>query len=433
MMLQSAEHSARERRAVIVVCDGLRRDLIDPYATPSLTRFARCAMVFSNARGIFPSLTRVSAASIATGCYPRHHGLLGNTMALNDGSGLACYSAGEPTFRDRLRSVTGRTLWRPTLAEHVKNRGGAVALSNVSPGGAYFLDPDCHGHVYHRAGSYAPGGARLSGSEVLEIEGGPVGDAAMTKRFCEDVLVTRGPALGVLWLSEPDWTGHLSPLGSPEYKAALRAADQCVQQVLDVIDRLDPEGERILRSVCSDYGAMTVSETIDVAQALAAAGLKESRASSDVVVAPNGTAALIFISREARSRMGAVAEFLRQQPWVGRVFAGDELRQVQLPSDGDLVVAITLRADSEPNRFGVPGHSAMAWDPDEPTDYTGHGMHGGLGHGEQQPFLFVGGGHFGQGSRARVVSLVDIAPTVLRHLGAPVEGMDGQPLQQLVA
>jgi hypothetical protein len=92
-------------------------------------------------------------------------------------------------------------------------------------------------------------------------------------------------------------------------------------------------------------------------------------------------------------------------------------------------VAVTLRADDRPNEFGVRGFSDIVLDPEATLDYTGCGQHGGLGANEQRPFLFVRGGGFtpGSGSDHRV-SPIDIAPTVLRHLGLPWTGMDGRPL-----
>src|SRR5947199_1656607 len=89
----------------------------------------------------------------------------------------------DPGFRDRLRRATGRTLRVPTLAERLQ-RDGALIMSNVSPGAAYFHDPDGFGSVYHRAGSYGPGGHALASGEQLDIALGAAGDATMTERFC---------------------------------------------------------------------------------------------------------------------------------------------------------------------------------------------------------------------------------------------------------
>ena len=145
-------------RAVIVICDSLRRDLITPADAPFLCELGQRSAQFVNHAGVFPSTTRTSAASIATGCLPARHGLLGNTMALDEGDGLVCLSVGKPDFRDRLHRATGRTLHMPTMAERLARAGeSAIAFSNVSPGAAYFLDPDGHGWVYNAAGSFGPG------------------------------------------------------------------------------------------------------------------------------------------------------------------------------------------------------------------------------------------------------------------------------------
>jgi hypothetical protein len=197
------------RRAVIIVCDSLRRDLITPADAPTLAGLAEAACNFTAARSVFPSTTRVSSASIATGCLPGRHGLFGNTMALDEGGGLVCLSVGDPEFRERLRRATGRTLRVPTLAERLQ-REGALIMSNVSPGAAYFHDPDGFGFVYHRAGSCGPGRRPLAGSEHLDIALGANGDATMTERFCDALLGSPAPAIAVLWLSEPDNTGHAS-------------------------------------------------------------------------------------------------------------------------------------------------------------------------------------------------------------------------------
>src|ERR1700675_3993910 len=98
-----AARSREGPRAVIVISDSLRADLIDPGVTPLRVELSAGAARFAANRSVFPSTTRASAASIATGCRPARHGLVGNTMALDEGEGLVCHSAGAPDFRDRLR------------------------------------------------------------------------------------------------------------------------------------------------------------------------------------------------------------------------------------------------------------------------------------------------------------------------------------------
>ena len=235
------------KRAVIVICDSLRTDLITPSDAPFLTELGQRSARFASHAGVFPSTTRTSAASIATGCLPARHGLLGNTMALDEGDGLVCLSVGRPDFRDRLHRATGRTLRAPTLAERLDGAGEtAIAFSNVSPGAAYFLDPDGYGWVYNAAGSYGPGRRPLPAEDGLAIAKGEAGDTVATERFCEEVLRRRAPALALLWLSEPDYTGHHTPLGSPAHRRAIASADANVRRVAETVAALDPTAERIL-------------------------------------------------------------------------------------------------------------------------------------------------------------------------------------------
>jgi len=420
------------KRAVIVICDSLRADLITPRDAPFLSEFGRRGARFANHRSVFPSTTRTSAASIATGCLPAQHGLLGNTMAIDEGDGLVCLSVGKPDFRDRLHRATGRTLHRPTLAERVSrvSRVGetAIAISNVSPGAAYFLDPDGFGWVYNPAGSFGPGRRPRPAEEGLAVSKGDAGDTVAAERFCEEVLRERAPAVALLWLSEPDYTGHHTPLGSPAHRQAIASADANVRRVAETISTLDPTGENILFVVGSDHGMETVDETIDLDGRLIEAGLKSAPASSEVVVAPNGTSALLYFADPAGTLVGQVSRFLETEEWVGRTFVGPELAAAGLPTGSPMQIAVTLKPDERTNPHGVPGHSHVVRDALEPKDATGFGQHGGLGKNEQSPFLFISGGGFAPGTRHGRSSLIDITPTALRHLGLSATGMDGQPL-----
>jgi arylsulfatase A-like enzyme len=372
-------------------------------------------------------MTRVTSASIATGCHPGTHGLVGNSVVLDEGDGLVNLSVGAPDFVERMRRATGATLRRKTLAERLADRGGCVVYSNVSPGAAYFQDPDGFGYVFHRAGSFGPGRRPVAADRQLDIDVGAVGDEAMTARFCAEVVPPEGPALGVLWLSEPDWSAHASALGSAEHVAGLRAADRCVARVLAALEESESR-EEILLVVCSDHGMSTIREEIDLTECLVRAGLKEHVSSTDVVVAPNGTAALIYVAGGERSTVRKIAQFLEQQPWIGRTWTGPAMKELGLEPEGALSIALTSEERDDVNEFGVRGSSVLFRDPFDSKSYLGRGMHGGLSEGEQSPFLFLRGRGFGHGRRRTRASPIDIAPTLLAHFGLPADGCDGTPL-----
>ena len=108
--------------------------------------------------------------------------------------------------------------------------------------------------------------------------------------------------------------------------------------------------------------------------------------------------------------------------------AGGELAEVGLPTDTALQVAVAMAADDRVNPHGVAGSAAIVADPGDPESKIGFGQHGGLGGHEQRPFLIAEGGGFARRVEPGPTCLVDIAPTVLRHLRMDHDDMDGRPL-----
>ena len=277
------------RRTVLITLDGLRRDQITAETTPNLVAFSRQAECFACYRTVFPSCTRVVSASIATGCFPARHELQGNSMVLAENGVLVPHDAGRPDFLQHKRKVTGRSPAVPTLAERLSTIGGAVVFSNVSPGAAYAHDPDGYGHVYHRAGSFGPERVPAAEADELRIQPDLAGDRMMTERFIREVLFGGRPALGVLWLGDPDATQHNHPLGAAEYLEPLKQSDLRAREVMEAVRTLRAAGEGILLMIGSDHGHQTATEVIDIEHDLVAAGLKDSEISRDIVVSSNGT------------------------------------------------------------------------------------------------------------------------------------------------
>jgi arylsulfatase A-like enzyme len=419
------------RRTILVTLDGLRRDQLSPTTTPHLMAFSQQAESFADYRTVFPSCTRVVSASIATGCFPARHGLQGNSMVLMEDGVLVPHDAGHPEFLQHKRAVTGCSLAVPTLAERLAPNGGAIIFSNVSPGAAYAHDPDGHGHVYHRAGSFGSGRVPVADADRLHVQPNLDGDREMTERFIREVLVQRRPALGVLWLGDPDATQHNHPLGSPDYLEALRQSDLRAQQVIDAVQNRRAAGEDILLIIGSDHGHQTVTDVIDIEHDLVLARLKQSESSSDVVISSNGTSALIYVHPDFADRIAALGAHLGRAEWAGRVVAADELHSIGQSSNEHLTFAVSMRASDEPNAYGVRGSSCVAKPASGKPDRLGCGQHGGLGVYEQSPFLMISGAGFAPGyQREQSAAVVDLAPTILTHLGLEAEGMDGTALQR---
>jgi len=412
------------RRAVFICCDGLGRNWVRPETTPVLHDLGRNSLWCAEHSAVFPSVTRASAASVATGCHPARHGLHGNRMGLFEDGRIVVRDVGAPDFRAHLRRATGRTLLVPALAERVANHGGCIAFSNVSPGAAFFLDPDAHGHVYHRSGSHGPGGKPLP---ALPVTHDAAGDWAMTERFCAEVLGERTPAVALMWICDPDHTLHGVPLGSPAHAESLAGAERCVREVVRTVERLRAAGEEILLMVGSDHGQETIGDWVSIEDWLAAHGVGEQLLAGDVAVAGQGTAALLYATDRGRAALVGVLDDMRREPWADAVVAGEALSDYGFAAEGGVVAAVNMARQPEHNPHGVPGRRWVAAEPGKPVP-VGSGQHGGWGPDETRPFLMVNGGGRATGIRQQPSSLVDIAPTIVRFLGLPLDGFDGKPL-----
>jgi len=212
------------RRVVVVVLDGMRRDLLDEAHTPALARFA------SRSRGFYRPPLHVSVG------HARGLGVVRDRLHARapraGGIRWRCWRTGGSSITMRAIPIPaaqatrdGPIARRATLAERLAPHGGMIMFSNVSPGAAYAHDPDGHGHVYHRAGSFAPGRKRLEGAQGLGIAQDAAGERAMTSRFIDEVLVARKPALGDPVDGRARRHAAHRPLGSPEHLAVLRQAD----------------------------------------------------------------------------------------------------------------------------------------------------------------------------------------------------------------
>lgn len=406
--------------------DGLRRDAVSPGRTPHLWALRQGGAWFGRYRSMFPSATRVVSSSTATGCVPATHGLAGNSMALMDSAGrLHPWDAGAPEFLAARRAMHGQALDAPTLAERLAGQGGVVICSNVSPGAALAHDPNRAGHLFNRVVSHAPGQALEPLSEVtLSIEG----DRLITQRFIAEMQARR-PALGVLWLGEPDASQHAHTPGSQECWEAIAAADARLGEVVAMAEEWRAAGEQVLILAGSDHGHETVEGVIDVDAELVAAGL-EPGAEAGLVTLSNGSSVMVHLAPHRDP--APVLEFLRAAHWADAVLEGDALRALgQRPGADGLLCIVAMRRRDALNAHGLPGMVLVAKPATGKPDRLGCGQHGGLGAAEQAPVMLVHGPGFPAGERDIAASPIDLAPTILEFLGLPAEGMDGRSLTRL--
>jgi hypothetical protein len=143
------------------------------------------------------------------------------------------------------------------------------------------------------------------------------------------------PALVVFWQHNPDLTQHMAGLGTMPAMEALTLCDNNLMHIRASIDALGI-GDRTDLMVVSDHGFATIKFRVVLSEMLVSAGIKKSRNSTDIIVAPNGGADLIYLSQDAfptmesrRATLQKIVDFAEAQEWCGPIFSREPASPVE--------------------------------------------------------------------------------------------------------
>jgi arylsulfatase A-like enzyme len=432
-------------RIVVLVCDGLRPDRIDPVRTPALARLRAEGVAYPNSRTVFPSETRVAAASLVTGCLPGEHGLLANDFydpVVFAQRAIATASADDLAELERIR---GRLLQRMTLAERLTAAGlRYAAVSTASQGTSRILAAGArapHGFVW----SPHPGIATPDAADAVEAAIGPSPAHAIPRvaaidhaaRVMTDYVLPRfDPDVAIFWSGEPDTTYHYRGIGSADAARAERAADDALARLLDWRARAG-ETERTQIIVVSDHGHVTGMERIDIATLLRDGGwpVAEGTPGADDLVVVPGSVSFVHGLAEGSRRAHEFLAWLGDQDWFGAAFARRSmagratLTQLGLSNRAAPDLAFTLRQDDGIAPDGTVGRCLY-----DATLPVGAGMHGGLHALEMTNVLMMHGARFRSGVTIGMhAGILDLVPTILDLLGIPADGAQGRRLREAYA
>jgi arylsulfatase A-like enzyme len=430
---------------LVFVVDGLRPDAITAEDTPTLFRLRAEGVELVNSHAVFPTVTRVNAATIATGTQPGVNGLVGNQMFVPGVDERRAFDTGN--YRNFLalgQAAGGRVLQVPTLAERLHARGLALAgVSSGSTGSAFLLNPKALSGVGALVNGYLDPGKTVAypaavseavlgrfGPAPVKQPGGARFDASVnwTQRVLrEHVLPELAPAVVINWLTEPDHSQHHVGVGSPAAREALRNGDREIAQVLA---GLDAASTSVL--VVSDHGFTTNTAGVDVAGALVEAKLKAAPDSSDVILASSGQAVALHVQDRDPDRVSQLARFIQAQDWGGVVFSAERvdgafpLEQINLANrDRGPDLLFTFPWTSRRNAFGVPGTDLAAVSAGGASYVSDHGSMSPWN--VRSTFLAWGAGVKRGITAPAPAGNADVTPTVLALLGLDGEaGLDGR-------
>lgn len=449
-LLSVAQAPPESRRLIaIFVVDGLRPDSINAIDTPTIERLRREGVDYVNSHSIFPTSTRVNAASLVTGAYPARHGIVGNSMFVAGVNGDAPFDTGDYRQLIRLEEAEGRVVTTPTLGEVLQRSGRRlVTLSSGTTGNGFLLNPQArHGSGVAIHGLFDPARTAAFPADISEAVvrrfGAPppdpddIGQMEWTDTVLRDyVLPELGPDMIIDWMGPLDAAQHERGVSSTAAKRALAAIDRSLARTIATMQTLTP-ARRIDIVITSDHGFAQHTAGVNVVDALVAAGLKESAASTDVIVASQAQSVLFYVPAHDPEVISRLVRFLQQQPWVDVVFTRggrDGQGGVAGTLSFDITrgshparapdVAVTLTWASTPNPQGVPGTQTIVSGKPGPIA-SGASGHGGLSPWVVRNTLVLWGADFKSRLRTEApASLADLMPTVLKVLALEADPCD---------
>ena len=245
----AATTSAAGRPYVVLVSlDAFRHDYIERYRPASLERLASRGIAARALIPPFPSKTFPSHYTIATGLYPGHHGILGNTFydpALGGWFRVKDSSA----VRDG-RWYGGTPIWVAAERDRVPTSvyfwpGSEAAVQGMRPS------------AWRTYRASVPDSVRVDES-IAQLT----------------LPAERRPHLVMLYLTDVDDTTHRHGPGSPRTAVAVASIDRALTRLLDGIARL-PISDSVNVVVLSDHGMEDARQErmLPLRPLLAAAGI----------------------------------------------------------------------------------------------------------------------------------------------------------------
>ena len=447
--------NSRAELIILFVVDGLCPDLINSENTPNIYELLQEGVFFENSHAVFPTVTRVNSAAIATASYPIHSGIVSNSIFIPAMNPTSSFSTGDYHNLRKLDELTnGKLLLCKSWAQRLTENGfRPAAISSGSSGSAFLLNhraPQGIGVLIN--GWFEPDSIvafpKDVNDRILQKIGHPPHENDLTNsdakvnwttRVLNEYLLSEyKPDVIYCWITEPDHTQHKHGIGAPETMETILNSDRNIGMVMQKLKELGLYSKTNIL-VTSDHGFSTYNYSVNVESELIKARLKKSHESGDVVLAGSGESVLIHVKNRNKMKIRQIVEFLQAQKWIGVIFTAgagkapqyfsgsidgtfslDILHQPSTGRGADIL--ITFPWSSVKNKYGYPG-----------TDYSNTGGATGpktgvsAGHGSMSPWtvrntMIAWGVDFKSGVKSRVPAAnIDFSATILALKNIPFD------------
>lgn len=424
-------------KTLLIVMDGLRPDYVSAERMPNLYAFGEANVVYQHHHSVFPTVTRVNASSIVTGCYPGRHGLMDNAVYIPEANPEKAMSASERGNLEQIEQATGGKLLQvPTLGEILADAGQSLFVaSSGSTGSAFLLNHKVKAGAIVHCTYTLPVTFDARVQELL----GPVGEEAMpnvgwnarvTDAYLKVGVDELKSPVSILWYTDPDHTAHSMGIGTPMCLDALKNVDMEFGRVLAGLKERGLDS-KVNILITSDHGFSTGTGTQSLDRFVSEYIKERKLDPRKVIRAGYG----LYFQEDAATIVPDLTMKLQQLPWIGAIFSAPLVPgtpyaatpgvlsyaavNYENPRNPDLLVSPDW--SDEPNAAGFPGT----------TTAMGSG-HGSSSQWDVHNTLIVGGPGFRDAAKIDLPSgNVDLAPTILRMIGLPVaETMQGRVLEE---
>lgn len=425
------------RALLLISIDGLRPDYVleaDQHGlkVPNLSGLAREGTSATGVRGVLPTATYPSHATIITGVAPARHGIVANhpfgyTVKDLDVWYYYAEDLRAPTLWDAASAagyVTGSVSWPVTV--------GHPAIRWNIPEYALTRTPE---DVRITRGASTPGlMAQLegkAGAYLTEVGDAIKRDWART-RYAVEMIRQKHARFVTVHLAATDNQQHRHGPFSPQLGTAVAEIDRMVGELRDAIRVEDP---RAAVCVVSDHGFAPVTKVLWLDAIFVKEGLMTLKNTKETTVEKagltewiarpwhaGGSAAIVLKNssdREARERVKALLDRLAADPESGiaAILGESEIRELRGMPDARFWV--TMRAGYSVSPTLQPSIVSMV---------SARGTHG---HAPTLPdmaatFIIAGDG-IAKGRSLGSIDMRSIAPTLAKYLGVPFPSAEMPP------
>ncbi len=423
--------------SLVIVIDGLRPDYITRALMPNLLALGEGGVIGDAHHAVFPTVTRVNSTSIATGTYPRSHGLLNNTIYLPEAS-PAAIDTGEATALLAADTATGgQLLTAPTLAELFVRAGKKVfTAGSGTTGSALLLNhrPTATSPLFNSRNFVRPESLHARAEAVLGPSPATTYPSRAANRwtidaYLEIALKEFQPDVTLMWLTDPDGTAHKHGMGTPQTLEALRHIDEELGRLLATLEKRGLR-DRINIFITADHGFSTHGGPFNLTALLTSRGL------IDGVKIIGGNQ--LYVQSGGDAKIVRIVRVLQETPWVGAIFT-----RAKSSGASDGFVPGTLSFDAIHYQHARTADILVdaAWsDAANSHGYRGATTSGGVaGHGSSSPFdinirLTLSGPAFKRATRSSVpTGNIDLAVTLCHlHGVTPAPTMQGRVVRELL-